>query len=485
MKRLLNLIGGEWKAPMAQTWFSRENPSTGEPHAEVPDSDLMEVVQAVQAANQAFQAWQKLEKDERPRLLNGIAARLEAKLEALSRLQCADTGILLVRARAIVAEASALFRARAAELDSGLVQNEAALKARVKHERLPIGLVGILTPSSDALSMMASRVSAALAAGNAVILKPSELAPLTAQAFSEIVLEALQETGLPAGIFNLVQGRGEQAGMALVQHPGISTLAFAGRTENGRRVLAASAEFLKKTHLALGGRNPVLVFADSNFEELMPLLKRIALGTDGPACLRGSRFFVQESAYKRFLELFEATIASTVIGDPCELQTELGPLISAGDKKRFQEAVAQASREKGKELLPHERREESLARLPISLGQGHFMAPAVSYDLTLCSTLQQEEIPGPFVSVASFKYLHEAVKHANNSPLGLAAYVFHGDEAKAMRVASQIAAGRIFVGGGARDVDAFSFGGVKQSGLGLEGGDELVRFFSRETLIAY
>lgn len=475
MKRLMNHIGGEELAPASGKWFQHRNPSTGENSSEVPDSEFLDVVKAIQAANKALSRWEKSDVSERAKYLNEIARLFDQNLEELAKLQSQDQGMPLNLSRGdSLPRVGEIFRFYARLILDERTENLTNSKSITFTHRLPIGVVGVITPWSDPLVSMALRVAPALAAGNTVILKPSEFAPESADAFMKIVLQA----GLPAGVLNLVQGRGESAGQALVQHPGLSTIGFTGRTETGQAVLRESVELLKKTQLSLGARNPVLIFADTDFKKLMPKIISTCFQFHGMTCLRGSRVFVQDPIYKEFLAAFAEEVAKLQVGNSLDEKTDLGPVRSSESLTRYQVAIDQAIKENGKILVggPDESRDL-------------FARPTVIQDLTLCSTLQQEEIIGPFVTVTSFKYQHDAVKQANNSPLGQAAYVFHADGVKSMRVATKIEAGRVYVNSGAPWVNSswderMSFGGLKTSGLGREGAVESLRFFSREVSIS-
>jgi aminomuconate-semialdehyde/2-hydroxymuconate-6-semialdehyde dehydrogenase len=453
--QLQNFIGGEFVSPAEGQSFTHLNPFTGEPACEVPDSDILDIVRAVQAANKAWTTWQKVEPAERAQYLKAIAKLIEKRSETLAVLQSHDDGSSVEALKAIsFPRAAAVFNYYGS--------------LNVQKPRLPVGVVSIITPWSDSFFALASRVAPALMAGNVVIAKPSEFAPETAAAFAQLIKDA----GLPSGVFNLVQGRGVRAGRAIMDHPGLSLVSFMGSTDTGREIQKGAAELLKRTHLALGARNPVLIFNEVDLEKWIAAIVDLTMRFSGATCLRGSRIFVQDALYERFLERYKAEVEGR----------DFGPMINAESKKRFEAAVELAVQERGKLLFGGTGLPENLDP---SLRGGFFVKPTAVYDLTLCSTLQQDEVVGPFVSISSFKYQHDAIKHANNSPLGQAAYIFHPDQEKALKIASKIEASRIFVNGDARSFwdPSVVFAGVKGSGLGREGGEESLAFFSRETLI--
>ena len=460
--RLKNHIGGESLDPVEGERFLVPDPTTGETASEVPDSGLMDVVKAIQGAHKAWPAWQRTESPARAELLEKIAALIESDLERLALKQAREEGLILREARESVGRAAKVLRyySRELALTTETVTGESG--SSFTRHLMPIGVATVITPASDSFFLLASRVGAALAAGNVVIAKPSEHAPQTADSFAEITSRA----GLPAGVFNLVQGRGA-AGEALIQHPGTHTISFNGSTEVGRQIQVAAAESLKRVHLSMGARNPVLVFGTVDIERAA---KRVAeLATSGPMCLRGSRLFVQESIYKPFLEAFKNQMESLKVGDPTDEATQVGPLPGAKYLESFSKAVMQATGENGKLLQGG------------AETKGFFAKPTTVMDLTLCSTLQQEEVPGPFVTAYSFKYQHDAVKHANNCPFAQAAYVFEADAEKAQKIALKIEASRVYANAweGRPWEPSLTWQGMKQSGQGADGGLEILRHFSR------
>jgi 5-carboxymethyl-2-hydroxymuconic-semialdehyde dehydrogenase len=340
-----------------------------------------------------------------------------------------------------------------------------------KTNRLPLGLVAMICSWSDPFGMIAPRLAAAIAGGNAVILKPSRHAPQSAQLWVEI----LAESGLPAGVFSLVQGRGDSVGATLVQHPGIGTLSFVGRGETARGILRESAEFMKRTQFSLSARNSVLVFSGVDLSRTAKQVAEICVSHHPAVCMRGSRVFIQESCYKEFIELLKVELEALKIGNPLDSTTQVGPLPTAHLQTAYKNAITLAISEKGKLLTGGA--DQAQAR-------GYFVRPTAIYDFTLCSTLQQEEIIGPLLTVASFKYQHDAIKQANNNPFGRAAYLFHPDPEKAMRIAAQIEASEVKVGF-PNDAHSpqMSYGNIKASGLGREGGLEFLNFFSKQTVI--
>ena len=300
--------------------------------------------------------------------------------------------------------------------------------------------------------------------------KPSANAAATAQLLGEIA----QASGLPAGVFNLVQGRGGVAGSALVEHPGLSTIAFAGRTETGRLIQKSAAEYLKRTQLSLGACNAAVIFTDADLEKAVSAVVKLSLSSLTPRALRVTRIFVQDPIHAKFLEMFKEAAAKLVIAEPLNEATDLGPLRRRALAEAHLQDAKMAGGEKGKSLLGN-------SKLP---PKGYFVEPMAFADLTQCSTLQQTDVAGPLALVSSFKYQHDALKYMGNSPFALASYLFHGDGEKLQKIAAKFETARVFL-----NVDepawspAMEFDGLKDSGLGREGLPAWMRFFSRESTI--
>ena len=486
MVEVRSFIDGQFVNPTEDAWFERFSPVTGEPSARVPDSDVLDVVRAVQAANRAWSLLQKQEPAARTIEARGFCAKIAIAVESaaaeLAGLQSEETGMPIAASRASIARAVAELR-YFSELELERQREPMNDGRKVAENRLPIGVVVLLLPAYDPVESLVHRLAPALAAGNVVIAKASSHAPRTNDRFAK----AVHSSGLTSGVFALLQGRGVRIGRALVEHPGLSTVSFAGKTETGREVQQASAELLKRTQLSLSGCNSILVFGAADMEpgeldRIATAVCDLSLSGLTPPHLRGARVFVQEPLYKRFLEALAAAGSRLKIGDPVNEATTLGPLTRAEEKKRFADSVAQAVSERGKLLR--------LAVGPLP-PVGHFVEPTVVYDVSLCSTLQQEEVLGPLAMVESFKYQHDAIKLANTSPFGQISYVFHADHEKAAKIANRIEASRVVVnpaGAGwelSQTPIGASFGGLKSSGLGREGGLEALEFFSRRALVVF
>lgn len=416
----------------------------------------MDIVAAVKAGNAAAAEWSRRDLVVRADSLEAWAALVERSQGELAVLSSFETGQSYADAydfdigRAISSLRQIARLLREAEEDH--------------HRRLPGGLSGLITTWSEPVFQLARKLGPAIGGGGPAIIKPSSLASRAILRFIEIS----QEAGLPNGLINVVCGRGSSVGEALLAHPAIGTVAFTGSSEVGAVVRKLAAEHGKRLHMGLGGRNPVVVFGDLFSDSSAPEKNSVAIATitrllfdsHHETAWRGSRMFVQEAAYAGFLQALKREVAQYLERSP------LGPLPGARLTERFRAAVRQSEAEKGKPLFP----------APVAQDE---LAPYASVDLTLCSTLQQEEVMGPFVSISSFKYPLDAVKHANNCPFGQVAYVFGQDHERALKFARKIEAGRVFVNSGpVRDLDVEA-APLKNSGVGGDGPRALLDFFSR------
>ncbi|MES2855690.1 MAG: aldehyde dehydrogenase family protein [Bdellovibrionota bacterium] len=438
--RAANFVSGEFIPPREGKYFDHLNPSTGLTSCEVPDSDLLDLVKAIQSANKASATWIKLTANERGEFLNKIADAVERDADLLSRVQARDIGTPVRYAKSISIPATIRrFRDAASTIESET------------NDRHPLGVVSVVTTWSDCFDTLAQRVAPALALGNVVIAKPSEYSPECAHHFARIMSEA----GLPPGVFNLVQGRGAVVGEAIAQHPGLHHIAFCGSTETGQKFMSEAAEPLKRLHLAMGSKNPVLVFPGVDLKATAQIVARITAGCHPAQCLRGSRLFLQDGIFKEFLALLEDEFKSMKQGDPLDPETEIGPLISEHTRQLYRDAVSQALGEKGK----------SSGSAVITAAEGFFVNPALISDLTYCSTLQQTEVMGPLVTATSFKYQYDAVKYANVNPFGHTGFVFEADAEKARKVGAKLETGQTFLN--LRNLPSYTFNtGLKASGLG-------------------
>jgi aminomuconate-semialdehyde/2-hydroxymuconate-6-semialdehyde dehydrogenase len=479
-ERLKNWIDGEpVDAASGKTLESRE-PATGRFAWEVPDSDAADVDRAVAAARRAFPAWSRTPAAERSRLLLAVADGIEAQLESLAALESRDSGKTVAQARSVdIPRAVANFRFFATAIlhteTEAHPTDDQALNVTL---RQPRGVAGCISPWNLPLYLFTWKVAPALAAGNTVVGKPSELTPLTAHHLGAICRDA----GLPPGVFNIVHGAGARAGAALVDHPEVPTLTFTGGTVTGRDIAARAGRHLKKVSLELGGKNPALVFADADLEAVIPVLVRAAFSNQGEICLSGSRVLVEASIHNEFLERYVDAVSRLRVGDPTDAATDVGALVSAAHRDKVRSYLDLARRE-GADFAFGDGAAPS--QLPERCRDGYFVSPVVLTGLSPSSRVMQEEIFGPVATVTPFADEAEALEIADGTAYGLAATVWTRDLARAHRVSAALQSGIVWVNCWMlRDLRT-PFGGTKQSGVGREGGMEALRFFTEPKNVCF
>jgi aminomuconate-semialdehyde/2-hydroxymuconate-6-semialdehyde dehydrogenase len=472
MKRVLNFIGGEFRPPGSCRFLEDVNPATGGVIAEIADSDGADVDAAVAAASRAFPAWRATPAEERSRLLLRLADLIEEDSEALAALESEDSGKPIALARRLdVPRAVRNFRFFATAILHAATEchpmDEGALNYTL---RQPLGVAGLISPWNLPLYLLTWKVAPAIAAGNCCVAKPSELTPLTADRLAELSREA----GIPAGVINIVHGRGVVAGRAITAHPDVPLISFTGGTKTGSDVMALAGPLFKKVSLELGGKNPNLVFADADLDQAVATSISSSFSNQGEICLCGSRIFVERSIFSEFLARFLERTKALRIGDPQDPATEVGALISA-DHFRKVSGYIELAREEGGEVLCGGGRP---GNLPERLRGGNFLEPAVVVGLGGECRVLQEEIFGPVVTVTPFDSAEEAVALANGSRYGLSASIWTRDLARAHRVAASLECGTVWVNTWLLRDLRVPFGGMKDSGVGREGGFESLNFFT-------
>jgi len=481
MKELRNLIGGELRAGARQRWFDVWEPAAGQAYARAPESGAEDVEAAVEAAQGAFPGWRDLPAADRARWLNRLADLIERDLEKFAHAESCDTGKPLSLARSLdipraisnlrfFAGAATQFASEAHAMETGAINYTL---------QQPHGVVAGISPWNLPLYLLTWKIAPALAAGNCVIAKPSEVTPLTAAMLAELSIEA----GLPNGVLNILHGRGAEVGNAVVTHPQVRAISFTGGTATGRHIAAAAAPLFKKLSLELGGKNPSLVFADCDFEATVEGTVRAAFANQGEICLCGSRVLVERSLYARFRDAFAARVRALRVGDPLEAETDQGALVSAAHLDKVLGAIQQARSEGGRVLCGGERARVASARCR----DGWFVQPTVIEGLDASCRTNQEEIFGPVATLLPFDGEDEALEIANGTPYGLAASLWSRDNSRCHRVSARLEAGLVWVNTWMlRDLRT-PMGGVKSSGVGREGGFEAMRFFteSRNVCVKY
>ncbi len=473
MRRIANLIAGKWTAPQDGKYFDDHNPATGEKIAEIPSSTAADIRTAVAGAQAAQPEWGALPVEERAVWLDNIASALEARSDEIAELESKDTGKPVALARAVDAARSALnfrfFAKLVRELPDEQYKMEDALNVVV---RKPVGVAGLITPWNLPLYLLSWKVAPAILMGNCVVCKPSRLTPLTANLLAEVVTEV----GLPPGVVNLVHGSGSKCGQALVEHPAVGAISFTGGTSTGRSVAAGAAPLFKKLSLELGGKNATIVCGDADLEKTVPGAARAAFMNQGQVCLCGSRLLVERSIWDEFVPRFVAYVKAMSIGDPASC--DLGALVSQEHRKKVEGYVALAQEEGGTVLCGGER-----PVLEPPFDAGAFLEPAVIEGLAPDSRSATEEIFGPVVTLHPFENDDEALAIANNTEYGLAGSVWTRDLERGRRIAEGIDTGMVWVNCWLHRDLRVPFGGVKNSGVGREGGRYSLEFFSEPTNI--
>jgi aminomuconate-semialdehyde/2-hydroxymuconate-6-semialdehyde dehydrogenase len=470
MERIQNYINGDFCDPVGGQWIENFAPATGSVYGLLPDSDARDISMAVDAAQAAFRPWSTTSPDVRHQILERIAAGIDFKLDALARAESLDSGKPLKLASTMdIPRASANFRFFSTAAMQFASESHMMAGTAINYTlRQPVGVCGCISPWNLPLYLFSWKIAPALAAGNTVVAKPSELTPMTAYLLAQICHEA----GLPPGVLNIVHGYGAKAGAGLVAHPGVKAISFTGGTKTGAEISRIAAPMFKKLSLELGGKNPNLIFADCDFDTMIETTLRSSFSNQGQICLCGSRIYVEDTLYERFKESFVRRTSQLVVGNPGDSATDLGAVVSEAHLQKILSYIELAQAEGGKILTGGER------IYPGDATGGWYITPAVIEGLSPECRTNQEEIFGPVVTIAPFSSEEEALQLANSTRYGLASTLWTGDLARAHRLAERIEAGIVWINCWLlRDLRT-PFGGVKDSGTGREGGFEAMRFFT-------
>lgn len=471
MEQLPNYIDGVSRAPISGNYLDNVEPATGKIYSRIPDSDTADLALAIAAAEKALPAWKGQSLEVRSRILNAVADGIDRRLEELARAESIDNGKPLSLARSLdIPRASTNFRFFAAALTQFSSESHATGSEAINYTlRDPIGIVACISPWNLPLYLFTWKIAPALAAGNCVIGKPSEVTPMTAFLLGEICTEA----GLPPGVLAILHGRGSNIGQALVAHPKVKAISFTGGTATGAAIAVKASPMFKKLSLEMGGKNPTLVFADCDYETTLAGALRAAFANQGEICLCGSRIFVERSIYTRFRDDFVTRATALKLGDPLIEETQQGALVSEEHMEKVLSYIELARQEGGQILTGGHR-----ATVPGRCQEGFFVPPTVIEGLPAECLVNQEEIFGPVATLIPFDTEEEALAMANGVRYGLAASIWSSDVKRCHRVARQLEAGVIWVNCWLlRDLRT-PFGGMKESGVGREGGLEAMRFFT-------
>jgi aminomuconate-semialdehyde/2-hydroxymuconate-6-semialdehyde dehydrogenase len=469
---LSNLIDGASVAPAAGRYLDVHEPATGLPFARCPDSDAADVDAAAAAARRAAPGWAATPAERRAALLNRLADLVERDLEALARLESQDSGKPVRLARSLdIPRAVANLRFFAAAITQWPGEAHPMDGRALNYTlRQPLGVVGCISPWNLPLYLFTWKIAPALAAGNAVVAKPSEVTPCTAERLGRLTVEA----GFPPGVLNIVHGAGPGVGPALVQHPAVKAISFTGSTRTGAAIAAMAAPLFKKVSLEMGGKNPAIVFADADLSDAnLDTIVRSGFANQGEICLCGSRLLVERPIYETFRRRYLERVQALRVGDPEDEASDLGALVSQAHFDKVVGCIERARAEGGRVLCGG----HALPGAGRCAG-GWFVAPTVVEGLGPEAATNQEEIFGPVVTLIPFDGEREAVAIANATGYGLAASLWTRNLDRAHRVAERLESGIVWINCWLlRDLRT-PFGGVKNSGVGREGGTEALRFFT-------
>ncbi len=472
MQKILNYIDGKHQQAVSGQFLDNYNPSTGEVYSLIADSDAQDIAHAYKAAEKAFKGWKNTPTEKRAAILLKIAQLIKENLEELAKAESIDNGKPLWLAKAVdIPRAASNFEFYASGIkhwaSNAHFTDQIAINY-TKHE--PYGVVGCISPWNLPLYLFSWKIAPALAVGNTVVAKPSEVTPMTAYLLTKICDQA----GLPKGVLNVVHGLGQKAGNALVEHPKIEVISFTGGTKTGAEIASKCAPHFKKLSLELGGKNPNIIFDDCDFEKAVDTSVKASFSNQGQICLCGSRILVHASIYEKFKAAFVEKSNALNVGDPLEKSSNLGAVVSKEHMHKILACVEQAKQEGGTILLGGKR-----LNLSGKLKDGYYVEPTIIEGLDNNCKTNQEEIFGPVVTLQSFEDEDQAIALANDTRYGLSATIFTENLSRAHRVSNKLQAGLIWVNTWLlRDLRT-PFGGVKQSGIGREGGFKAFKFFTQ------
>ena len=466
-----NYINGVISPPLQKNYLDNYEPATGKVFSLIPDSDESDVQNAVEAAKSAFACWAGLSVEERSAWMMKIADKIADRMDLFAEAESRDNGKPVSLAKKVdIPRAVANFRFYGHAITQFAAESHHMAGNAINYTlRQPLGVVGCISPWNLPLYLFSWKIAPALAAGNTVVAKPSEITPYTAYLLSQVCADI----GLPPGVLNIVHGTGPKTGSAIVSHNDIKAISFTGGTKTGRMIAQTAAPQFKKLSLELGGKNPNIIFADCDYEKMLKTTVQSSFANQGQICLCGSRIFVERPIYEKFKRDFTEKVRKLKTGDPSEQGNHLGAVVSRSHMQKVLSYVALARQEGGNILCGgHQIIQEGRC------ADGWFIAPTVIDGLGYDCRTNQEEIFGPVVTIMPFDSETEVLTYANSTPYGLAAIVWTENLSRAHRMAERLEAGIVWVNCWLlRDLRT-AFGGVKESGVGREGGFEALQFFT-------
>jgi aminomuconate-semialdehyde/2-hydroxymuconate-6-semialdehyde dehydrogenase len=477
MEKILNYIGGELVEPLSGEYMDNFDPSTGSIYSQIPDSGAEDVELAVNAARAAFPMWSQTPAEERFTVLMRLVSLIERDIDSLALAECIDNGKTVAIAKKLdIPRAASNFRFYAtAAMHTANESHDTAINgggiALNYTLRQPLGVVGCISPWNLPLYLFTWKIAPAIAAGCTVVAKPSEVTPMTADLLSKLCIEA----GLPPGVLNIVHGTGPKVGSAIVSHKDVKAISFTGGTKTGEEIARTAAPMFKKLSLELGGKNPNIIFADCNYREMLAETRRAAFANQGEICLCGSRIFVERPLYEQFKRDFVEQVSALKVGDPLDAETDVGAIVSQPHFDKIMSYIDLAQEEGGRVLTGGKQ-----IHLDGRCADGWFIKPTVIEGLSHDCRTNQEEIFGPVATIQPFDTEEEVLGYANSVRYGLSSTIWTENLSRAHRMAAKIESGIVWVNCWLlRDLRT-PFGGVKDSGVGREGGFEALRFFTEE-----
>lgn len=471
MFQIKNYVNGALIAPSSDTYIDNFEPSRGEVYSLIPRSNARDAEQAIEAAQNAFSSWSKTSAEQRSQVLMRIADGIRKRMDEFVAAESKDNGKpLKLAAQVDIPRAISNFEFFATGILHFASESHLMEGLGVNYTlRKPIGVVACISPWNLPLYLFTWKIAPALAAGNSVVAKPSEITPMTAYLLSEVCIEA----GLPAGVLNIVHGYGHEIGEALVKHQSVKAISFTGGTQTGKAIASIAAPLFKKMSLELGGKNPNIIFADCDFDEMLATTVRSSFANQGQICLCGSRIFVERPIYEKFKKAFVEKVSQSKVSFPEDPAAQLGAVVSEAHMNKVLSYVELAKAEGGTVLTGGQR-----ITLPAPHDKGYYIAPTIIEGLTYDCRTNMEEIFGPVVTITPFDTEEEVLMMANVTEYGLSATIWTSNLKRAHNLAHELQAGIIWMNSWlVRDLRT-PFGGMKNSGVGREGGWEALRFFT-------